>query len=68
MIRELIDTDLETVAGGFDVDQYLTNVQYNYADQSATATSSGKNSPATAVNAIGNQVNSATLVGIVSHG
>lgn len=68
MIRELIDTDLETVAGGFDVDQYLTNFQSNDAYQSATATSSGKNSPATAVNAIGNQINSATLVGIVSRG
>jgi hypothetical protein len=66
MIRELIDTDLEAVAGGFDVNQYLTNVQYNYADQSATATSGS--GPATAVNAIGNQINSATLVGIVSHG
>jgi len=68
MIRELIDTDLETVAGGFDVNQYLTNLQGNFASQTASATSQGDNSPATAVNAIGNQVNSATLVGIVSHG
>lgn len=68
MMRELIDTDLEAVSGGFDVTQYLYNDQYNYASQTASATSSGKNSPATAVNAIGNQINSATLVGVVSHG
>jgi hypothetical protein len=68
MIRELIDTDLEAVAGGFDVAQLLTNVQGNFASQGAAAATAGDNSPATAVNAIGNQINSATLVGIVSHG
>ena len=39
MIRELIDTDLEAVAGGFDVDQYLTSTQTNSLAQSANATS-----------------------------
>ena len=67
MIRELIDTDLEVVAGGFDVNQYLSNYQTNSLTQSATATSSGDFSPATAVNAVGNQFNSATLVAIASH-
>ena len=68
MIRELIDTDLEAVSGGFDVNQFLVNLQSNSASQSASATTSGRNSPATAVNAIGNQINSATLVGVVSRG
>jgi len=64
MIRELIDTDLEAVAGGVDVDQFLLNVQGNFASQGAAAAS--VEGPATAVNAIGNQINSATLVGISS--
>jgi hypothetical protein len=68
MIRELIDTDLEAVAGGFDVDQYLTNTQYSTVTQSASATSYGDSSPATAVNAIGNVFNSANLVAIASKG
>jgi hypothetical protein len=68
MIRELIDTDLEAVAGGFDVNQYLYNYQTNSVTQSASATSSGASSPATAVNAVGNQINSATLVALASHG
>jgi hypothetical protein len=68
MIRELIDTDLEAVAGGFDVDQYLTNTQYSTVTQSASATSNGDSSPATAVNAIGNVFNSANLVAIASKG
>ena len=60
MIRELIDMDLEAVAGGFDVTQYLTNTttQSLTATQSASATSYGDSSPATAVNAIGNLINS----------
>ena len=49
MIRELIDTDLEAVAGGFDVNQFLTNVQGNFASQGAAAATAGDNSPATAV-------------------
>jgi hypothetical protein len=68
MIRELIDTDLEAVAGGFDVTQYLTNTQTNSLTQSASATSYGDYSPATAVNAVGNQFNSANLVAIASKG
>ena len=68
MFRELIDTDLEAVAGGFDVNQYLYNYQTNSLTQSASATSSGDSSPATALNAVGNQFNTANLVAIASKG
>ena len=65
MIRELIDTDLEAVAGGFDVNQYLYNYQTNSLTQSASATSSGDSSPATAVNAVGSLSNSASQIAVV---
>jgi len=65
MIRELIDTDLEAVAGGFDVNQYLYNYQTNSLTQSASATSSGDSSPATAVNAVGALSNSASQIAVV---
>ena len=68
MIRELIDTDLEAVAGGFDVSQYLDNYQTNSITQSASATSYGDSSPATAVNAVGTVFNNANLVAIASKG
>jgi hypothetical protein len=65
MIRELIDTELEVVAGGngpFDftaISQYLT--QHNDVHQNAFAL--GFN--ATAVNAVGSLSNSASQVAVV---
>jgi hypothetical protein len=64
MIRELMDTELEVVAGGkgFDLDvisQYLN--QNNTVDQSAFAF--GKN--ATAVNAVGSLSNSASQIALI---
>jgi hypothetical protein len=62
MIRELIDTDLEVVAGGqfnfTDVDQYVK--QTNHADQFAVAFGG------TALNVIGSQSNEAANVANVT--
>jgi hypothetical protein len=66
MIRELIDTELEAVAGGtFDVTSILTSVSHSgnsasglINNQPQTATANSFFGPATAVNAGGPQVNS----------
>ena len=63
MIRELIDTELETVAGGvFDINTIVSHSGNSASglinNQPQTATANSFFGPATAVNAGGPQVNS----------
>jgi hypothetical protein len=55
MIRELIDTDLEAVAGGFDV---AANFLSQYADQDTTITQTANSNYGPAVNVVGSAGNS----------